>query len=757
MKKIILIGEIVFIMVLLALSFGKRKEYVIDSNQFNIFDVDDSETEECEIMNYSMELPMGAYEISVCYTAEKYDDTEETTDKRQSAGKITFTGGHDDFNADDITNLLEDENVSSTRLWVRTFGKIDDFTIHVMDNRTGELSVNRIVIRESMRYRVVRVLKFILVFIIFDFVYLLIFDNSVLKINEKKIKVIIGLIGITFFSSLISFVNYLYMGHDMDFQLQRIVQLSYALSNGDIPQRISFSALNGYGYATPLFYGEVLLTVPAALYNWYVPLQTCYQIYVVLINLGTAVISYWCFNKMSASHKYSLITAFAYTCAAYRLSNIWLRCAVGEYSAMMFLPLIVYGFWYVYTRPADKKFTLTELLPLIVGFTGIIQTHILTCEMVVEFAVLFALIFFRKTFKKNRFVALLKSAVCVLILNLWFIIPFLQSMSMEVNVNCNDPWYIKDKGAYLIQLFSLIHTATGASIDGTAVGDMPFSIGAMLVFALVILVICCIKKSSWGLAEEKQFKEAKVFAGFGLLAVFMASYYFPWNFLQDLSDGLKRLFGVVQFPWRYLAIAVCILSFMLLRLLEILDGKISKSIMQTVVIVMLSATVLVESYSMTQFADTRGYMRAYTENNLSEMWVMSGEYMLHNSNWSLWLDKNVYVEGDVTINDYTDNGSIKKVNCVVNGDGSNRIILPMWAYDNYHAYTEDGNELTTGIYDDGRLFIEVDGKYDGIISVQYIEPVLWKVCNWISLLAVIALLAYVIRYLTTSSDTVRRR
>jgi hypothetical protein len=365
--------------------------------------------------------------------------------------------------------------------------------------------------------------------------------------------------------------------------------------------------------------------------------------------------------------------------------------------------------------------------------------------MVVEFAVLFVLIFFRKTFKKNRFAALIKSAVCTLVLNLWFVIPFIQSMSMDLKVNYSEPWYIKEKSAYLIQLFSLIHTATGGSMDGTAEGDMPFSIGATLVFALVILVICCIKKTDWELDEKTQFKEAKVFAGFGLLAVFMASYYFPWDFFQELSDGLKRLLGVVQFPWRYLAIAVCILSFMLLRLLEILDGKISKSIMQTVVIVMLSTTVLAESYSMTQLTDTWDSSRIYTQNNLQEKWIMGGEYLVYNSHADLWMDKSVDVNGDVTINEYTDNGSVKQVDCVVNEDGINSIILPMWAYDNYHAYTEDGNELTTGIYDDGRLFIELAGKYDGIISVQYIEPVLWRICNWVSLLAVITLLAYAVR------------
>ena len=67
------------------------------------------------------------------------------------------------------------------------------------------------------------------------------------------------------FSSLLCFADFLFYGHDLDFHIGRIAALSNSIQNGQFPQRIEQSMLNGYGYATPLFYGELFLYFPAIL------------------------------------------------------------------------------------------------------------------------------------------------------------------------------------------------------------------------------------------------------------------------------------------------------------------------------------------------------------------------------------------------------------------------------------------------------------------------------------------------------------
>lgn len=733
MRRIILAAEIAVIVLLLALSFGKRKEYTIGADEFTYCEnAGQEEAEEHELMYYAMDLKMGAYEISVDYDASV--DAEYDNSMDVSLGRVNFDGGQDDFKGDDITYLPTGRSTMQTRIWVRTFGKANGFTIRVIEGNIGALSVEKVTIRENLAFRVIRIAGFLLVFALFDFLYVTIFEST--GISREQRKFIIGITAITVFSSMVCFMNYLYTGHDGLFHLQRIARLAESLRNGLIPQRIEFSALNGYGYASPLFYGEALLAIPAMLYNCFVPLQTAYQIYAILVNFGTASICCWCFYKMSKNCNYSLIAAFAYTCSAYRLTNLLVRVAVGEYTAMMFLPLIVYGLWYICTSPDEKKFSLRELLPLIIGLTGIIQTHILTCEMFAEFIFLFVLIMFKRVFKRNRFAGLLKSCIWTLALNLWFIIPFLQSMAMGVVVNQRAIYYIKGGGSYLAQLFNPFHTVVGISQTQTARIETSVSVGAALIIAIILFLACCVKRREWKLTGMPEFKESVFYGGIGLLAVFMSSYYFPWDFFQGLSGRLARIIGTVQFSWRYMAFAACLLSFMLLRVLGILDRKVSKPVMYIIAVLMLSTTVMAESKAMMDVMDLDSDGAYYSEVNLPTMWVSNGEYLLTCSNRELWKESRVEADASVTVNNYTDDENIKYLDCTVTGGGDHEIILPVWAYDNYHAYA-DGAELDTAVSDDGRLAVYVNGEYDGRITVEYTEPVLWKICNYLSLLALV--------------------
>lgn len=56
----------------------------------------------------------------------------------------------------------------------------------------------------------------------------------------------------------------------------------------------------------------------------------------------------------------------------------------------------------------------------------------------------------------------MKSALYIILLNVWFIIPFIQSMGMNITVNnsANINW-IESGKVYPAQLFGVFHTARG--------------------------------------------------------------------------------------------------------------------------------------------------------------------------------------------------------------------------------------------------------------------------------------------------------
>ncbi len=86
---------------------------------------------------------------------------------------------------------------------------------------------------------------------------------------------------------------------------------------------------------------------------------------------------------------------------------------------MTFLPVVIAGFYQVLV--GDKK----KWTWLVLGFTGLMESHVLsTATMAVIFAAC-CLVFVRELFREKRWLDLLKAAGLTVLLNLWFLVPFL--------------------------------------------------------------------------------------------------------------------------------------------------------------------------------------------------------------------------------------------------------------------------------------------------------------------------------------------
>ena len=66
-----------------------------------------------------------------------------------------------------------------------------------------------------------------------------------------------------------------------------------------------------------------------------------------------------------------------------------------------------------------------------IGYTGVIESHIISTELVAMATVLTCLVLFKRTFKLKRFLNLLKTASASIAVNMYFILPFLDSMKNE--------------------------------------------------------------------------------------------------------------------------------------------------------------------------------------------------------------------------------------------------------------------------------------------------------------------------------------
>ena len=153
--------------------------------------------------------------------------------------------------------------------------------------------------------------------------------------RRRALRLPLALAGITLLACLPLFSNYLYFGHDLEFHMQRIAAMAAELSYGQFPVRLTTTTLNGYGYASPLCYCELFLLLPALLYNLWLPLRTCYQVYLFAVTLATCLIAYFSFAKITASRRLGLLGALLGELGDLSFSAVKRQYGIKDYGRLL--------------------------------------------------------------------------------------------------------------------------------------------------------------------------------------------------------------------------------------------------------------------------------------------------------------------------------------------------------------------------------------------------------------------------------------
>ncbi len=760
--SLILILEIIFLINLTLACFQEPRTVTMQaddwkaSSELTVKDYEDGSRGVCEIEatgNVDEEvlhsgkycLQPGAYKVTVSYKSA-CNLEEPSRSISDSAGKLVLFSYKNPSALSTSTILLDDgSNTRTSRVWVRWGESLDDFQGKILYNGIGEMTIKSVTIEEAEIWRVMRIVGFVILFFFLDGGYLLFSQNTVWRLRKEEKLKICGLGGMILFTSILFLTDSLYYGHDLKFHLERIHALSEAFYDGQIPHRIQQNMLNGYGYVNPLFYGEFFLSVPAALYCMYVPLQDCYKIYAIILNAATCLISYKCFTRMSKDCKIGMFTAFLYTASAYRMIDIFVRADVGEYTAMTFLPLVVYGFWKIYTKEDGEKFSMADYLPLVLGLSGVIECHNLTCYMLLVFIPLFVLLMWKKTVCKYRFAALLKSVLLLVLLNIWYLYPLLDSMKMNIKVTQPGTMgKIEKYGATLSQLSGVFHTAAGDSIWGGVKGEMPLTVGIGLLSALVLYCYVCIKREEWKLANNKDYLAAAVGFVLSMLALFFASIYCPWDSLAALDPTMDQIVGTIQFSWRYLEIATIMLTVVMLFLQKVILEKSGRKRADMAMLGIVISVLLSEGLFLVQYPNEVDYKKYYAESELTGFDVGSGmEYILRNTDTEKLNSKKIIKSDAVTTGELRIIKGERFLECHNTDKKEHHVDIPVLHYDNYLAFDRaNGEKITLKTGKNNSIRLVIPGRYQGTVVIKYQEPFLWRLTEIISILTLVGATGY---------------
>lgn len=718
--------------------YDSKGEYI--EGERNLFTTDYPEESYCFI-GKTGPLKSGIYDIEVEYST--HQDDYWISCEYNGDGKHYPAVYEESHMLNSLSNKL------IYRIWVN--GNLDNVNVKISCGAKDIFEHDSILyiehIKIARQYRVsvfYKTLKLIMMLLLLDGILFVIYNRRMLAVKiQENFYFILGLTCIFLVSSISIMGNFSVGKHDIPFHYSRIIGLAEGMMNGDFPVKIQPGWLWGYGYAASVCYGDALLYFPAILYMLGVPIVYAYKIYIFVIDAGTLFTSYYSYKKISGD-KYIGVTCTALYCLSItRILYIYLHTAVGAYSAFMFLPLVLLGLWQIYTKES-KSFKDGALL-LCLGITGVIQTHVISAEMTCIFIALAVLLMIRKM-SKRIFMALVKSVLSALCLNLGFILPLLDYSTDTLKVFAKkDAYGIQGAGLSVYELFSFITKGVGRNKDslGGLEGRTPESLGLSMIIVLLLTVVIAVRCREWEQSEKKEFFFSVALTG---IALWMTTYYFPYNRLAALP-GVKNVLRSFQYPWRFLSIAVPLLTYVACHVFVKIGKMLGKQKLYVIMIGICIITAVQALYCVDMIIRSGDLEEVYYDfrarRNYS--WIASGgEYLLTGTDtYQTGVEQDIMGE-NVQLELLERKGIQMEVFC--RAEENAQVVFPLFAYKYYQCMDVETKEcfpIMRG--ENGKIVVELPDYYKGTLKVHFVQPWYWRASEIVSLLTLVWLAIYLWR------------
>ena len=662
-------------------------------------------------------LPADDYTLVIAYDCESEQRVKP------------YASGFDE-NYIEANSINLEEDLHSTSYDFRLTAPVEKFEIRFFYDGQGVLRINEVKLLRNLNKYKRSILLLCILFLTADICFI---ERKKLYTCRRRV---ISLAAIVFICSLPVLVKgILYPVEDIDFHLMRIEGLAEELSLGHFPSRIQAAWDGGNGYPVSVFYGDILLYLPAFLHLAGFTVSFCYGTYLIFINTLTVLIAYFSFKCFIKDTYIPFIMTFAYVTANSWYVTIYVRGALAEYTAMAFLPLGAAALYLLFTDSEKKAGpNVRASIMLAVAMTGIVTSHILSAEMSVVAIILLCLLNIKKMVRPRVILTFAASVIETALLALFFIVPFLDyylNMDILINQKSEDPSFIQGGGIYLFQLFSFFQ-------NPYVVGNSAKTPGVLLMSAFLL------GAAVWAFGKAN--RKIKISIVFSAIIMFVCTNVFPWNWLAD-KTSIFSVLANIQFPLRYMEYACISLTVLLGFLLEQLKhrqeywGRIQLREFAAIAVInaVIGLTVLF-GYS----SEKAVVYHIYDGAELSHTTQTGAEYV------------RVYEDGEPVTYVRKDaegiNASVETVSRegwtldmkVSTGDSEGIVKTPYSNYKGYRAYDDQGNSFE--IYDDEycKAAFNVPAGYSGLIEFTFVEPWYWRLSEIVSIVAWAGLIFFIV-------------
>lgn len=534
---------------------------------------------------------------------------------------------------------------------------------------------------------------------------------------------ILLLVAAVIYSSVPSFRDNISDLYDTSFHISRLWNLVSGLKAGQIPIRCAGYSYNGYGAVTSVFYPDILLYPFALLLLAGVSTNYVMQCIFVSLNILSCITMYRCAMHILKDRWTAVISSILYTLAIYRITDVYIRCALGEAIAFAFLPILIRGIWSVWFGNKEEWPWLT------LGVCAVFFSHMLTVLMFLLGMVGLFIFYLPKLLREKRLAPLFKAGLLTLFICLFQLIPMFDYWKTDVGpmgMNMS----VAGSAVSPAQLFLWGEGDMPVDPWDTTLSGLPAEPGMILNIGAVLAIYFLLARKD---TDRKTRQNILRFSIIGLLGAYATTTLFPWEYLSTFTNRVSDFF---QFAWRFLIIPTVFFS------LSAAFGyrQITKEGEKPAIFVLIIAIIMVLPTlgAQTRFNDVYRFGEAHEI-------IIQTEYNIPGTDVKNVRSCAVTPTEGIEVSDYVKEGN--HITCSVNASQDGQIRFPLFGFMGYRV-TISGQEVPYFCTGNNQLTVNVtQGQHD--LLIHYVGKPYWHVFDVISLISFIFLLVVMKRKRTS--------
>lgn len=519
--------------------------------------------------------------------------------------------------------------------------------------------------------------------------------------------------------------------------MSRFIAIDETIKEGIFPPIINARFMNGFGYALNLFYGPITTYIPIIIMNILGSAGLSFKVFTMLTVFISAVTMYKFVFTITNRKSISIIASLIYISAPYKLSDIYARDAIGEYTAFIFIPIVFLGLYNILSKSKKDYY-------LALGIIGLVLSHTITTIYIASFSFIYLLLNLNKIKRVDVWKKIIINILIAFLVCNFYAIPLLEH-TFETDYALYSQRRMQTSGED-VQRTALEFKDLFANEFGTQ--EIRFSIGIVIIL-LAILSLACYKK------VNKEYKKNYLdFIILSAISLFMCTELFPWKYMPQTLT-------VIQFAWRNLGFFVFFISFICaINAVIFAENILKKDVWRDTflfgTIVSIFVFAFLGTYREWKFNNiSKERTAGETISNLETISPLqiNREYMplkaIDNLQYVIDRNDNVYIiNGEATIVSEEKNGLNYKLLLKNVKDGT-VLELPYLYYLGYTVEVSyDGNifdKVKPFESEKGFLSINVKKSTEVFINIKYEGSFVEKVSYIITIFGIILLTIYIIK------------